>query len=120
MQERIAKYLKHLEEATRLGEEIGKAICDALKPVIPDLKCKVGTYIGDVDVIYFSSEKYGWSWDKHRKWDKVLEWLIVEVFPELEGHVDSSVFLMSEEVEKVRELLFKFKKSVNAIRRIDE
>jgi len=113
MQEKIAKYLEHLEEATRLGEEIGKAICDALKPVIPDLKCEMGLYKGDVGVIYFRSEKYGWSWDKHRKWDKVLEWLIVEVFPELNGHVDSSVFLMTEEVEKVRELLLKLKRVNN-------
>jgi len=120
MQKKIAEYLKHLKEARRLGEEIGKAICETLKPVIPDIKFKVGTYIGDVDVIYFSSEKYGWSWDKQGKWDKVLEWLIVEVFPELEGHVDSSVFLMTEEVEKVRELLLKLRKKLMSQRRIDE
>lgn len=108
MLKKINRYLRCIKEATELGEEIGQSICDALKPIIPDLDYSVGWTEAGVDTICFWSKSH----QKIRsKFDKSLEYLIEKVFPELEGYIETpfGVILSAKEAEEAFKLLTKLR-----------
>jgi len=110
--EAIKKYRSHLEKANAYGRIIGTALVDALKTIVPDIDFTIGWTEAGVDTICLWSDSHD---VQHKKWYKRrytrLESLIVEIFPELERHVDTpfGVFLDPEEADRARSALEKLR-----------
>ncbi len=99
----VEEYIKSLNKAVekrdRLGKELLKVINDVLPDVILDPADEVGvdTICFDTDnpeLLSINDERYITLWKT-----------IVDVFPELEGYVDSPVVLTEEEADKIKERL---------------
>jgi len=109
MRENINLYLKHLGEARIFGEKVAKTIVEALRQIIPDLEWSLGWAEAGIDTICFYSSSRDISKIGLKEVEKYvrLEVVIVEVFPELEFHIDTpyGVYLKKNEVEKAKKLL---------------
>ena len=103
--EKIKKYIEKCREAMELANAIGNEICNALKDVMPNLGYFVGQQDGGIEAICFYDRDAEISaFDTEYYY---LDELILEVFPELEGHICCSfgAWVNEEKARIVREKL---------------
>jgi len=108
LKEKIEAYKNHLSLAESVASEIGDAIVSAVRDIIPNLKYSVGFSTEEeergIDVIcFFGGQGYFGDGDD-------FACLVEEVFPELEGFVDTPFGCnipedkVDEVLERLREL----------------
>ena len=106
--ETIKDYLGSLQKAEISGRIIGEKICDAVREIIPDIKFSLGWEEAGIDTICFYSKEFS-----SRIEGKHFDWIVGEVFPELEFHVDApfGIRLTNEEAKLVKKKLEELRKS---------
>jgi len=109
----INEYLEAIAKTREKGKALCKKLVEALKPVIPDIKCTLGWAEAGIDTICLWSSSREVS-IRHGDITALLR-IIEEVFPELEPHFDTpyGVYLTDEEKKKVREILLKLREEDN-------
>jgi len=100
----INSYNSSREQVTKLGNQIIKIICDALRDVIPDMEGSVGT-IDSPNVLFFSSNEQSSAWENKdsreiENWES-LDQLIEKVFPEIKYDVDDNCIYLPPDKQKI-------------------
>ncbi|MEM2068406.1 MAG: hypothetical protein QXE50_05770 [Nitrososphaerota archaeon] len=116
VREKARRYVYHLQEAEKLAMEIGDAIENALKPLIPDISYSIGWEEAPcIDVIAFESSTMMRRVIPalHGLLGRVvdLEDIIEQEFPELTDHVRApfGIYIPESMVPAVKAALTKIK-----------
>jgi len=101
----VDNYLKALENAEAEGEILGQQLTTALRKVIPDLEYSLGWFEAGIDTLCFWSEKAFYT----KKRNIALGQIVLRVFPELEGYVETPEggWLTERQAKRVRRILEK-------------
>ena len=108
--ELVEEFKKKIEEVENLGKRIGKILCDALRPIIPDITYSLGWYEAGIDTICLWSDSRSIS-AKRAMEDIPLHSIIRETLPELHYYLDMpyGIYLSKDEAEEVRRILSNLK-----------
>jgi len=108
----IKKYNRQLSEFKETASNIGELICQALMPIIPDIRYSLGGHESGVDKICFWSEMHGAGAHSYTHWD--LDCTLPEVFPEIKNNFETPVglYLSKDEAQKAREALLQLKHKI--------
>ena len=99
----VKEYIEHIQKAEAAGNKICQMLVNAIKPVIPDIRCTVRWVEGGVDSICLHTNRYVEPTKDSQWFTNILK----EVEPELVNYIDCDILIRREEVEKIRESLRK-------------
>jgi len=112
--ELVQEYKKAIEEARRIGEEIGRRLCETLKSLLPGIDFSISHWESNViclwcesrDVIAFRIRNNLKPGELSQRAVSLIN-VIESELPELIDHVEAphGIYLWKEEVESVRAAL---------------